>query len=150
MDVDILKTDGQNNDFLKLISLLDDGLYQRYGELQKQYEQHNKVTLIKDVLIIYRDKLPVACGAVKEKNSNSYELKRIFVVKNQRGLGLGKLLVSKLEEITKSRGAKYTVLETGIKQYEAINLYKSCGYYPIDNYEPYTGNPNSLCMKKDL
>ncbi|KJS82354.1 GNAT family N-acetyltransferase [Desulfosporosinus sp. BICA1-9] len=150
MNVDILKTDSQNDDFAKLISLLDDDLYRRYGELQKQYEKHNKVAQINNVVIIYRDKIPVACGSFKEQDSHSVELKRIFVVNDQRGQGLAKLIVSKLEEIAKSRGYKYAVLETGIKQHEAINLYKSCGYYTIANYEPYTENTNSICMKKNL
>ena len=48
MNVDILKTDGQNKDFVKLISLLDDDLYERYGELQDQYEKHNNVSQIND------------------------------------------------------------------------------------------------------
>ena len=150
MNVDILETDSQNSDFVNLISLLDDEVYERYGELQKQYEKYNKVAQINDVLIINLDKIPVACGAFKEKDSNSVELKRIFVINDLRGQGLGKLIVSKLEEIAKSRGYKYSVLETGIKQDEAINLYKSCGYYSIANYEPYTENINSVCMKKNL
>lgn len=45
---------------------------------------------------------------------------------------------------------KHTVLETGSKQIEAINLYKSSGYEIIDNFEPYVGNTNSICMKKRL
>ena len=102
------------------------------------------------VVIIYLDKISVACGGFKERNSNSVELKRIFVINDQRGKGLAKLLVSKLEEITKSRGYKYAVLETGVKQHEAINLYKSCGYYTIANYEPYAENTKSVCMKKNL
>ncbi|KJR45548.1 acetyltransferase [Desulfosporosinus sp. I2] len=150
MNVDILKTNSQNDDFVKLISLLDDDLDKRYGELQKQYEKHNGVAQINEVVIIYRNKIPVACRAFKEQDSNSVELKRIFVVNDQRGQGLAKLIVSKLEEIAKSRGYKYAVLETGIKQHEAINLYKSCGYCTIANYEPYTENTNSVCMKKNL
>jgi len=42
------------------------------------------------------------------------------------------------------------VLETGIKQHEANNLYKNTGYEIIENYEPYIGNTNSVCMKKAL
>ena len=150
MSLKILKTDSKNNDFIKLIKLLDDDLNERYGELQMQYNEHNKVDYINDVVIIYKDKVPVACGAFKELNNNTIELKRIFVIKENRRQGLSKLIISELEELGRSRGYKDAVLETGIKQHEAINLYKNTGYDGIQNYEPYIGNSNSVCMKKTL
>ncbi|MDF2885500.1 MAG: activator of Hsp90 ATPase 1 family protein, partial [Clostridiaceae bacterium] len=42
MSLKILRTTGNNIDFIKLIKLLDDDLNERYGELQKQYNKHNK------------------------------------------------------------------------------------------------------------
>lgn len=52
MDFKIIKTDNNHPDFMELIKLLDEDLYQRYGDLQKEYDKHNKVDYIKDVLII--------------------------------------------------------------------------------------------------
>lgn len=150
MDLEIVKTDSKNADFLKLIKLLDDDLAERYGELQKQYEKHNKVDYINDVVIVYRDRAPVACGAFKEFNTDSVELKRIFVAKEHRKQGISRILVRELEELARSKGYKYALLETGIKQHEAINLYKNSGYEVIENYGPYAGNTNSLCMRKIL
>jgi GNAT superfamily N-acetyltransferase len=150
MNIKILKTDSRNCDFLGLIKLLDDDLDERYGELQRQYTKHNKVDYINDVIIIYKDEMPAACGAFKEHDTDSIELKRIFVAKENRRLGLSKLVVAELEKLARSKGYKYTLLETGIKQYEAINLYKNAGYDLIQNYEPYAGNTNSVCMKKTL
>jgi GNAT superfamily N-acetyltransferase len=150
MSLEILHTDSKNIDFIKLIKLLDDDLNERYGELQKQYNKHNKVDYINDVVIIYKDEVAVACGAFKEQNVESIELKRIFVSKENRGQGLSKIIVNELEILGKGKGYKYALLETGIKQYEAINLYKNTGYQIIENYEPYIGNTNSVCMKKEL
>lgn len=150
MSLKILKTDSTNIDFINLIKLLDDDLNERYGELQKQYNEYNKVDTIKDVIIIYRDDEPVACGAFKEYAPNTIELKRIFVIKESRRQGLSKTIISELEQLGRSRGYKYSVLETGTKQHEAINLYKNSGYEVIQNYEPYAGNINSICMKKVL
>jgi GNAT superfamily N-acetyltransferase len=150
MSLKILKTDSKNIDFIKLIKLLDDDLNERYGELQKQYNKHNKVDFINDVIIIYKDEVTVACGAFKEHNIEAIELKRIFVAKENRGQGLSKIIVNELEKLGKIKGYKYALLETGIKQFEAINLYKNAGYKIIENYEPYIGNTNSVCMKKDL
>ena len=150
MSLKILKTDSKNNDFIKLIKLLDDDLNERYGELQKQYSKHNKVDYIKDVVIIYKDEAPVACGAFKEHNINIIELKRIFVIKENRRQGLSKLIIKELEELAINSGYKHILLETGIKQHEAINMYRNTGYDVIQNYKPYIGNINSVCMKKDL
>ena len=150
MDLEVVKTDSKNADFIELIKLLDDDLGERYGELQKQYKKHNKVDYINDVVIIYIDKIPVACGGFREHDIDTIELKRIFVMKEHRGQGLSKLIINKLEELAKAKGYKYVLLETGIKQNEAINLYKSNGYHVIQNYEPYVGNVNSICMKKTL
>jgi GNAT superfamily N-acetyltransferase len=150
MNLEILKTNSENADFIRLVKLLDEDLYKRYGELQKQYEKHNKTDYINDVVIIFKDKTPVACGAFKEHNINSIELKRIFVIKENRRQGLSKLIIANLEELGRGRGYKYVLLETGINQHEAINLYKAAGYEVIQNYEPYIGNINSICMKKTL
>lgn len=150
MSVELLKTNSKNTDFIELIKLLDKDLGARYGELQKQYDKYNKVDYINEVIIIYKDKIPVACGAFKKYNNNSAEIKRIFVRKENRHEGLAKFLMSKLEEWAKNEGYKFTILETGKKQHEAINLYKNLGYDLIENYAPYVDNTNSVCMKKPL
>ena len=150
MSLKILNTDSKNIDFMKLIKLLDDDLNERYGNLQKQYDKHNKVDYINDVVIIYKDEIPVGCGALKEHNIDVIELKRIFVKKENRQQGLSKLIMSELEKLGISKGYKYALLETGIKQHEAIKLYENTGYEIIENYEPYIGNANSVCMKKRL
>lgn len=150
MNIKIIHTDSRNKDFIKLIKLLDDDLNGQYGELQKQYDKHNKVDYINDVVIIYDDKVPVACGGFKEHDSESVEMKRVFVKKENRRQGLSKKVINELEKLVQAKGYKYAVLETGKKQIEAINLYKSSGYEMIENYGPYVGNENSICMKKDL
>lgn len=150
MSLKILNTNSTNIDFIILIKQLDDDLNERYGELQKQYDKHNKVDYINDAVIIYVDEVPVACGAFEQHGIDSIELKRIFVIKEYRRQGLSKLIISELEKLGKNKGYKYALLETGIKQHEAINLYRNTGYEFIENYEPYIGNTNSVCMKKDL
>ena len=150
MSLKIVGTDGTNIDFIKLLELLNDDLNERYGELQKQYDKYNEVDCINDVVIIYKDDVPVACGAFKEHNIDAIELKRVFVTKENRRQGLSKIVISEMEKLGRSKGYKYAFLETGIKQHEAIDLYRKTGYEIIDNFEPYIGNTNSLCMQKDL
>jgi hypothetical protein len=42
------------------------------------------------------------------------------------------------------------VLETGVRQPEAISLYTSEGYEPIENYPPCEREEHSLCFAKVL
>lgn len=79
---------------------MDDDLGERYGELQKQYDKHNKTDYIKDVIVTYKDEVPVACGAYKEHDADTIELKRIFVMKENRRQGLSKLIISEIGELT--------------------------------------------------
>lgn len=150
MSLEILNTTSENKDFLKLVTLLDEDLSDRYGELQKQYNPHNQVDLIQDVIVIYKDGIPVACGAFKEIDEKTAELKRMYVLKEYRRQGLAGWVMAELERIAKDKGYEHMVLETGKKQYEAISLYKNKGYMEIPNYGPYVGNENSVCMRKDL
>lgn len=150
MKTEIVKTDGRHPDFITLVQQLDSDLDDRYGELQKCYNPHNRVDHIKDVIVLYQDKTPVACGAFKEHSPDSVEMKRIFVSKEYRRQGNASLVLQSLEKAAREQGYRYAVLETGIKQYEAIRLYEKYGYVEIDNYGPYIGNTNSLCMKKAL
>ncbi len=150
MGVEFITTDNQNDDFIKLTVLLDRELDDIYGELQKEYKKHNKVDFIKDVVILYADGEPVACGAFKEYTGDSVEMKRVFVKAEHRRTGLSKLIMAKLEEIAESRGYSYAILQTGSKQHEAISLYKNLGYEAIANYGVYIGDSNSVCMRKGI
>ncbi|MDF2985718.1 MAG: acetyltransferase [Eubacterium sp.] len=142
--------DSKNKDFLNLIALLDADLEQRYGAIQQQYKKHNKVDYIKDVVLIYSDSSAVACGAFKEYDSSTVEIKRVFVMNEYRKQGLARKVLNNLEQQAQNKGYKYCVLETGVKQHEAIGLYKNHGHETIDNYGPYIGMENSICMKKEL
>ncbi|HRZ97651.1 MAG TPA: hypothetical protein P5084_08845 [Paludibacter sp.] len=44
----------------------------------------------------------------------------------------------------------HCVLETGIRQPDAIRLYEKNGYRTIPNYGQYIGVENSCCFKKRL
>lgn len=150
MGIEVLRTDSRNSDFIRLIRLLDEDLEERYGALQKQFDAHNKVDHISDVVVVYKDETPVACGAFKEYDSSTIELKRIFEKKEHRIQGLAGRLVKTLEEIAKEKGYKFVILETGKRQPEAVGLYHKLGYETIQNYGPYAENSYSVCMKKEL
>jgi putative acetyltransferase len=76
------------------------------------------------------------------------EMKRLFVRAEARGLGLGRRLLNALEEVARHRGIARISLETGIKQSEAIGLYRACGYRDCPPFGDYKDDPLSLFMTK--
>lgn len=150
MELKYKETNGQHKDFLSLIQLLDGDLSARYGKLQEQYKKFNLVDTISDALILYADDIPFGCGAFKKIDDKTVELKRIFIREEYRNKGYGKLILQKLENLARKSNYQYAILETGVKQQEAIHLYQQSGYQIIENYEPYCGNSNSICMRKTL
>lgn len=81
---------------------------------------------------------------------DKYEVKRVVVRRSHRGRGISKLLMRELEVITLELGATSLVLQTGGLQTEAIALYLSLGYVPIERFGLYAPIPFFLCYGKDL
>jgi putative acetyltransferase len=77
-------------------------------------------------------------------------MKRVFVQSDYRGKGFASAIIEELERWAKEKGFLYSILETGVKQHEAISLYQKKGYVITDNFGQYIGNQNSICMKKAL
>jgi len=93
---------------------------------------------------------PVACGAIRPLEEDVAELKRVFVKVDFRGRGYSKAIVNELERQARVRGYRVMRLETGVRQPEAISLYKSLGYHPIANYGEYRDSSLSVCFEKKL
>ncbi|WP_395057804.1 GNAT family N-acetyltransferase [Flavobacterium sp.] len=148
--IEIIKTTSENADFGALITALDASLWERYPELKTNYWGNNVIELNPNVVIVYFDNNAVACGCFKKYDKNTIELKRMFVSPEARGLGLAKKIILELELWAHELGFSCSVLETLYKQKEAIGLYQKVGYTIIDNYEPYIGLENSICMQKQI
>jgi DNA-binding MarR family transcriptional regulator len=76
---------------------------------------------------------PVGCGAIKL--GQSY-IKRMWISPTTRGLGLGRRMLSELEQLSRTGVAR---LETNRTLTEAISLYRAAGYVEVEpfNDEPY-------------
>jgi DNA-binding MarR family transcriptional regulator/GNAT superfamily N-acetyltransferase len=91
------------------------------------------------LLIAYLHEEPVGCGAVKHHEGEPSEIKRMWVSRSARGLGIGRRLLSELEGQATRGGARVARLETNRALVEAIALYRSAGYreVPAFNDEPF-------------
>ncbi len=148
--IQVVRTKSSDPHFSSLIALLDQELNSRYGALQKNYNKHNVIEQNNTVVLAFDGELPVGCGCFKQYSNDTVEIKRMFVRKEFRGKGISKLVLKELEVWAGEKGFKTAVLETGIGQPEAIGLYVTSGYVKTENYGPYIGNKNSVCMMKQL
>jgi putative acetyltransferase len=146
----LLPTNSSHPDFHALIALLDEYLKTTDGDEHSFYAQYNKVDKIGHVVIAYQGDFAVGCGAFKEIEKGTIEIKRMFVRSECRKQGIAQLLLKKLETWAAELNYQTSILETGKKQVAAIRLYQHYGYQIIPNYGQYQNAENSVCMSKPL
>ena len=146
----VTRTTSDNNNFRDLINLLDNELNIRYGVTQKINDVYNKIDSINTAVIVYFENNPIGCGCFKPYDNYTVEIKRMFVRSENRNSGIANSILQELERWARENNFSKSILETGIKQPEAIKFYKKMGYSKIDNYGPYIDNPTSICMSKKL
>ena len=82
---------------------------------------------------------PIGCGALKVKDPNVGEIKRMWVHEEMRGLGIGLRILQELEAQAREFGLSTLRLETNQALKEAQALYRRAGYRDVAafNDEPY-------------
>ena len=105
----------------------------------------------------YLDASPVATGAWRRRDdvsalgtSQTAEIKRMYVASSARHAGHARTMLAHLEATALAAGAEATILETGLRQPEAIELYVSSGYMPVPGFGYYKDAPLSRCFAKRL
>ena len=99
---------------------------------------------------------PVATGAWRRSPVRALgaevtaEVKRMYVVPAAQRRGLARRMLAHLEATAADAGIEALVLETGMKQPEAIELYVSSGYEPIPGFGYYCGSDLSRCFGRRI
>jgi putative acetyltransferase len=145
---EIIRTDSANPDFIGLVKYLDADLAIGDGAEHSFYAQFNKIDLLKYVAVAYDEGAAIACGAIKEYAPGTMEVKRMYTSPENRGKGIAGKILTELENWALELGYQTCILETGVKQPEAIALYRKSGYQNIPNYGQYAGVQNSVCFEK--
>lgn len=148
--VTIKRSNSKDLDFIALVQLLDAYLKQRDGDEHDFYAQFNGIENLPFVVLAYRKNKSVGCGAIKEYNADIMEIKRMYVPPSERGKGIASMILKELEKWAAEKNCHSCILETGLRQPEAIALYKKNGYLSIPNYGQYKNMDNSVCFIKEL
>jgi GNAT superfamily N-acetyltransferase len=77
---------------------------------------------------------PITCGGVQRLSKGVAEIKRMWVEPGHRGLGIGKRMLSELEDHAARLGYDIVRLDTNTVLTEAIAMYVSAGYVEIERY----------------
>lgn len=106
--------------------------------------------------VAYLGEEPVATGAWRRSGvralgaSSSAEVKRMYVVPGAQRHGVARRMLAHLEQAVAALGIEVLVLETGMKQPEAIRLYLSSGYEPVPGFGHYQGSDLSRCFARRI
>jgi GNAT superfamily N-acetyltransferase len=87
-------------------------------------------------LVAYVDGVPAACGGFRlhDLDRHVVEIKKMFTAPGFRGRGLGWRILAELERRAREQGARRAILETGVRNTDALRLYTSNGYVPTNSY----------------
>ncbi|MGQ0804689.1 MAG: GNAT family N-acetyltransferase [Actinomycetota bacterium] len=135
-----------------LVGALLDELRERYGEEDPDHPLvHELAAPAGGTFLLARvEGRPVGCGGLRRHDDGVAELKRMYVVPDQRGRGVARVMLAALEAQAARLGYQAVVLETGERQPEALALYEGHGYGRIASFGPYVDAPLSVCLRKEL
>ncbi len=150
-EIDIRQVKADDQDLRRLIGELDNYLCKKYPESsihKVNLETADKNNVI--FILAYKGRVAIGCAALRPVDDHKCELKRMYIIENERGKGYSDILCSEIENIAIKKGYGKILLETGYKQPEAIGLYKKRGYKRIPKFGEYIVDPLSVCFGRKL
>ena len=104
------------------------------------------------LLVGYLDGEAVAMGGWRrlEGNGGRAELKRMYVIPAARGRGLSRVILAEIERTAGDAGVRDLVLNTGPVQREAIELYRSAGYFDVEPFGHYREHGGAIFYGRTL
>src|SRR6476661_2548619 len=86
------------------------------------------------LLLATLDGAPLGCVALREIDSGSCEMKRMFVYPQHHGKGVGRALAEAIIKEARGLGYRAMRLDTSVRQDEANALYRRLGFEAIEPY----------------
>lgn len=96
------------------------------------------------------DGTAAGCGGWRSHEGDDAEMKRVYVREAVRRRGLARLLVAAIERSAAEAGRKRLILETGLRQPEAVAMYRALGYRSVAPFGCYADAEGSLHLGKEL
>ena len=87
-----------------------------------------------EFLLLFEDEQIIGGVGVRKWKESICEMKRLYVYPNYQGQGYGRLLCERIIASAKQLGYSAMRLDTVDRLEQAIGLYKTMGFYEIDQY----------------
>jgi len=152
-ELEVRREDLTSTSATALIGALNAELAERYPEEGSNHFRLDQEEVAEGrgaFLVCYGNGHQVACGAIRRLDAEVAEIKRMFVEPGSRGRGIGTRLLTVLEAEARRLGVTRLVLETGVRQPEALALYARAGFIRVAGFGEYAGSPLSVCLEKEL
>ena len=143
-------TDEKDKRFLKLVSELDKGYYERIGDELSKYDSYNEFKDHHIVILAFDNDIAVACASYRVFDEDSVEFKRVYVKKAYRKKGIAYNIITQLEKSAIKRGFRYSYIVTGKNNHAAIKLYEKLNYEITDKFGQFKHDDAVICMKKEF
>jgi GNAT superfamily N-acetyltransferase len=147
-------------DALLLIAAVQQEYVQRYGSQDDSPVDPDEFAAPSGLFVVgYQDSEPVAMGGWRRHGDDhpetqwagtAAEVKRMYVVPAARGRGYARGVLRHLEETAHAAGVDWLLLETGLRQPEAIALYRACGYQDVPTFGHYACAPEAIHLGKRM
>ena len=135
---------------VELIAAMGRELDERYGEGGLSPATAADFEAPGVLLLVEVDGRPVGCGGLRVLRPGVGEVKRMYVDPAARGAGAARGLLRALLDHARGQGLVRVQLETGTEQPEAMALYESEGFTPVEPYGHYAHDPRTRCYAVDL
>jgi putative acetyltransferase len=99
-------------------------------------------------LVARLEGVAVGCGALVVGNDGEAEIKRMWVAPEARRQSVGRSVLAAIEREASAAGVRVIRLETGVRQPEALQLYRSSGYTDRGPFGAYRQDPLSAYLEK--
>jgi putative acetyltransferase len=151
--ITIAKEDPHSPDVSRLLSAFVDEVKKRYESPPADVGIFDPelVSVPRSAFLVARSEgNAVGCGALVPMDEYAVEVKRMFVSKEERGLGIATMILDELERLAREFDYDAMRLETGVKQPESIALYGKAGFYRIPNFPPFENDSSAVCFEKKI
>jgi len=153
MTITVSPEDPRSADVQTLLDAFVQEIRQRYEEPPADVGHFDPalVAAPKSVFVVARvEGQAVGCGALVPMEDEVVEIKRMFVLPEQRGHGIAKKILDRLQGFAQEFDYDRIRLETGNKQPESIALYGKSGFYRVPNFPPFESDPTAVCFEKRI
>ena len=113
-------------------------------DIEKSYSENGGIFLVSE----NSEGNIIATAALFRESDKVCTLRKMYVVKNYRGMGLGKILMEQILQKAASLNFREIMLETNAGMFSAIRLYEYYGFIKTDGTVPSSPRCNVVMKKK--